>query len=79
MFPQIISSTRSQKPRSNEQETKANVVVLLVMVGRGVDEGKEEKGHSNRFQLPRVPGPARHWAKSPISLHFFNPDFQLYA
>ena len=79
MFPQITSFTRSQKPRSNEQETKANAVVLLVMVRGGVDEGKEEKGHCNRFQLPGVPGPARHGAQSPVSLHFFNPHFQLYA
>lgn len=74
-FPQITSFTRSQKPHSKKEEIKAKVVVLLVMVGGGVDEGKEEKGHSNRFQLPGVPGPAGHWAKSPISLHSFNPDF----
>lgn len=74
MFPQITCFTRSQKPQSNKEETKGNLVVLPVMVRGGADEGKEEKGHSNGFQLPGVPGPAGHWAKSPISLHSFNPD-----
>lgn len=73
MFPQITSFTRSQKPHSNKEEIKAKVVVLLVMVEGGIDEGKEKKGHSNRFQLPGVPGPGTQYPS--ISLHSFNPDF----